>query len=199
MTNRIVLLCTALVFALAAIDCQKPEITSPVAYDETDFVVPDAAFTTPAIGLSINRANKVVYVGEEFEIKVSLYNMPDSLLASSLELSFPANVQVERLVRNPNYIGPADSTVVLTYVLPQSVSYGIVIQRGATPHVPAKSVLFKVICKAVSTGSRLSIDAHSIDCRITEKNLPVSPTSMNVRLLMTSSDLEISIQDDFGR
>lgn len=198
MMKNIVLVCTALFLALAATSCKKPEITSPVAYDETDFNVPDAAFTAPAIGLSINRANKVAYVGEEFEIKVSLYNMPESLFASSMELSFPANVRVERIIRNPNYIGSTDSTIGIEYLTPQTVSYGIVIRRGATPHVLAKSVLFKVICKALSTGNPLSIGCTSIDCRVTKKNQAVSPASLNVSLPTASSTLEMSIQDDFG-
>ena len=179
--------------------CKEAVITYPVPYDETDFTVPSAQFTGSTISLSVNRLNKIVYVGEEFEIKVALYNMPESLFAASLDISVPANIRIERIVRNPDYIGSATNTIGLEVCTTQNASFGVSYKRTTTPHVLSSGVLLKIICKAVTIGDQIQLSAANTNFRVTRRNVPLMPTSVNVNLSVAPVGVGVTVSDEFSR
>jgi hypothetical protein len=185
--------------ALTAGGCKEAVITYPAPFNESDFNVPAASYTSATAALSVNRSAGVVYVGEEFEIKIALYNMPETLFAASMDVRVPANCVIERIIRNPEYIGSPANTVAVELSSPQLASFGVSYRRSTTPHIGGSGVLFKLICRAVTTGDTVRFTPSNADFRITRKNIALSPTSMNAPMTLASVGIGVKVSDEFSR
>jgi len=186
-------------FVLIGGGCKEAVITYPESYSESDFTVPAASYATATAALSVNRSGGVVYVGEEFEVKVALYNMPETLFAASMEVRVPANCVIERVIRNPEYIGLASNTVAVGLSSGQLASFGVAYRRSTMPHIGGSGVLFKLICKAVATGDTVRFTPSNADFRITRRNIALSPTSLNSPLTISSVGVGVKVSDEFSR
>jgi hypothetical protein len=184
---------------LIAGGCKEAVITYPAPYNESDFTVPAAAYTSATAALSVNRSGGVVYVGEEFEIKVALYNMPETLFAASMDVRVPANCAIERVIRNPEYIGSSSNTIAVELASPQLASFGVSYRRSTSPHIGGSGVLFKLICKAVATGDTVRFTPSNADFRITRKNIALSPTSLNAPMTIATVAIGVKVSDEFSR
>ncbi len=193
------ILCLIILVLTLFAGCKEAAITYPVPYDESDFNLPPGQYSSSTIALSVNRSNKVAYVGEEFEIKVSLYDMPESLFAASLDVTVPSNIRMERIIGNPEYIGSSSKTVGVQVVSPQTASFGISYRRTTVPKVTSSGVLFKIICKALATGDHANFATAKVSFRITRKNVPISPTSVNLNMAVASVGVDVTVSDEFAR
>jgi hypothetical protein len=141
----------------------EPEMTFPSSPNVSDFSIPSlqGVYPGPVIKLClIDKPGNTVYLGEQFEIRMAVYNMPDSLFAAILDsMQIPSNIEVEQIIQNTsedntNIFKPVDSTIVLSYIDKQHqfLHYGIC-YKGIT-HLSKgnKGVVCKLICRAVSPG-----------------------------------------------
>ncbi len=123
-----------------------------------NYIAPSFTTPDPSIKLYVNdQARRVVYVNEEFEIKVALYSMPQYLTATTMDIDLGNNIAIERIMYDTTgagYFAKKESTLTLALQYPggstNKVSFVKTYLNGTTPNVISQGVLLKIRCKAIS-------------------------------------------------
>ena len=147
-------------------------ITPPTVFN---YKIPPGTINTSntLVKLFVNDyQSRVVYVGEEFEIKVVLYNMPPELFAAAMDIQLNNNIKIESIMYDTSsagYFAPKESTLTILLQYPENpskVSFVKTYRSGTTPDAGSRGILFKIRCRATSKSDGfISILPTNLDFR----------------------------------
>jgi hypothetical protein len=170
----IILIITALV-----VGCKKNDATTnpppPPPASQEDWTYP-ASSTSDTVTVYCNKQN--VAVGEEFEVKLVIYNVSD-VFGMAIEMNYASDKSdVLSALAGPFF--PSDSVVTLSPKIESNsnrVSYGVSRLRGSTS-ISGSGILIKLKCKGKTAGNAtFSIDPTKLEIRKADGTLTVRPTA----------------------
>ncbi|TAK52226.1 MAG: hypothetical protein EPO24_15330 [Bacteroidetes bacterium] len=192
---------TLLVCSFLGCDAEH-EISPKLA---SNYNAPAYSAAQPLVKLYIHDyQSRVVYVGEEFEIKVVLYEMPQLLVATSMELILGSNIAVlgvEYDLSDAGYFAKKESTLTVSLKYPDVAQTRIAFVKtylnGTTPNVQGAGVLFKVRCKAVAkTNGYISLSpSNVIFWQMTQAGV-VGTSTNQVQFTPGIESVSLQIRDD---
>jgi hypothetical protein len=167
--KRLQIVAIALILS-AAWNCKDVELVTPPPPDFSDFSLPAITQvpTGQAVTITSNKSNNVVNVGEQFECKLTIWNMPDSLFAAGFVIPIPSELTLDTAIANSNEATSGFTPLQNAFVIPiidrtlnqVSVFGGY---KGPGAYAPSATghrtgVVCKLIFHALTTNSALKID-----------------------------------------
>ena len=154
----------AVAILLIAASCKDAGFQGSAKPSDT-YTVPPYSSTTPLVKIFINDdTDRTVYVNEEFDIKVVLYDMPKLLVSTSITFVLPSSIELDQFLNDPSpagYFAPRESTETTSQLWFDETSDSILCHKtyinGTTPNVASDGVLFKIRCISHAATTFLSI------------------------------------------
>ena len=168
--------------SILTIGCKKDEeqIINPPAQEDWTFPANSTKFS-----VTLYCEKQIVRVGETFDVKVILYNIPD-VFGTALEVSYTSSTaSIAQQLMGPHFT-PSSSVLAVSRIeaAKNAASYGITYQNGSNRISSGSGVVVKFKCTATTSGNaQFTVNRQKLEIRKADGSLINNFASLQVENL----------------